>query len=315
MTTYEFRIRFELHPGVRLGFEDSRIVLNELDGGPCLRLQSGKRDSPIQDSSGAVVVGGPYPSYDEAQSVAVRVKSALLLWAVKEKLGVEFGDGPGRGGITEHGMRNLEEELGITVRNEVPGIDVYEMKENLVFVRSGARAELEKGGEAFRTGFNEILASSPELNDKVQLAMELYCSSFFDASPRSRFITLVTALEALIDPQDRTDDAIGLVADLQRRIETSSLSPKTEDSLRGSLERLKRESIGQAGKRMSRELLGGQQYAGLAAAIYFTHCYALRSQILHRGRPDDDETELLHEASTCQQFVRDILLKAAGMSV
>jgi hypothetical protein len=315
MPTFDFRIRFALPPDYSIGFKDASVIVFEAPSGETIRLKAGRQDQPIQKHRVAALIGGPYPSADAARGAAEQTKRALTIWAVTSKVGIDFGDGHVRSAITDQGKRICEDSLGRPIRNDIHGIDIYESNPGLLFVSIEAKAHLRKGGEAFLNTFRSALDSTEPIEERLQLAMELYCSSFFDVTPRSRFLTLVTALEALLEKPSRSKLAVQLVEALQAKVAASAISTEEKDSIRGSLERLKNESIGRAGKAMAQALLGKQEYGGVEAPAFFTFCYNLRSQIVHQGRPDDPATDVLSAANTCQQFVRDILMKKAGVSV
>ena len=79
-------------------------------------------------------------------------------------------------------------------------------------------------------------------------------------------------------------------------------------SMLGSLQRLKRESIGQAGRALAERLLGGKIYEGQTPAQFFSLCYSLRSSILHFGKVPTEITDFLSVCATAHAFVCDLLI-------
>ena len=121
-----------------------------------------------------------------------------------------------------------------------------------------------------------------ELTNRERLSLDLYNASFFEISPHARFLTLVMAVEALLEPEPRPDPVRAHVEELIRLTEMSGALPQNQkESLCGSLRWLLNESIGQAGRRLAREHLGAKTYGGLSGPQLFTHVYTLRSNLVH----------------------------------
>lgn len=200
MPDFDFRLRFHLPNSGRIGFDGEELLILQESDGKRLRLRSGSRGTPIKEHSQAAIIGGVYPCAEEARDAAERVKRALLIWAVKQRIGIDLGDGRQRSVITDAGIAMFESMLGHPVRNDLHGIDVYEHREDLMFVGMHAQATLGKSPPAFVEQIAAVFQDPVTLTEKQVLAAELYCASFFDVSFRSRLITLVTAVEALLEP-------------------------------------------------------------------------------------------------------------------
>jgi hypothetical protein len=141
-----------------------------------------------------------------------------------------------------------------------------------------------------------------------ELAGEILSASYFDASGRSRFVTRITAVEALLDPQPRSAAAQRVVAKLLEVVEEGGLDESTRAAMSGSLRWLNRESIGQAGRALAARLLHGRAYEGQAPDRFFSFCYNLRSSILHFGRVPVEITNFRNVCAAAHQFVCDILI-------
>jgi hypothetical protein len=123
----------------------------------------------------------------------------------------------------------------------------------------------------------------------------------------------MTAIEALLELQKRDPNAASLVDEFVSLVKRAPLDAETKNSMRGSLNWLRFESIGQAGKRMTRELLGTTIYDGRIAEKYFSYCYHLRSTIVHEGKTKK-VAELVVEANNLQQFVGDLIQASVGIT-
>jgi hypothetical protein len=83
--------------------------------------------------------------------------------------------------------------------------------------------------------------------------------------------------------------------------------PKNEiESLRGSLQWLRSESIGQAGRKLAARL-GNRRYADQPPPAFFSKCYELRSSLVHGAHPRPAWGEVGQRAAALELFVRDLL--------
>jgi len=100
--------------------------------------------------------------------------------------------------------------------------------------------------------------------------------SRFERSPQARFLVLITAVEILANEQPRIQREVEFVDRCLRNLETQGLGGA--QSLQGGLERLRKESIGAACRRLIRCSLGDE------AARRFSRLYGARSRFVHMGR-------------------------------
>lgn len=314
MPDFNFRLRFHLPNSGRIGFDGEELLVLEETNGKRLRLRSGALGTPIKEHSQAALIGGPYSSAEEAREAAERAKKALLTWAVQQRIGIDLGDGRQRSFLTNAGREMIESELKRPVRNDVHGIDVYEHQENLMFISMHLDATLSKSPETFSEQIATAFRNSLVLTEKQILAAELYCASFFDVSFRSRLITLVTAVEALLEPALRSQYAQTLVSTMETMVRQTAIDESTKEAMIGSLQWLRQDSIGQAGRDLCTRFLGSTEYFGMVASRFFSYCYELRSQILHFGKPTEGAVDLLTVSNACQAFVADLLLASFGVT-
>jgi hypothetical protein len=306
MPEYEFRLRFNL-ASTRINANVPELPLLDLPGGVQLRLRSGQTKKAIQDLERLAVVGSPFRSVEEARAAGEKTKSVLLYWALDHKLGIDFGDGHPRSRITPEGFAQLERDLNSPVRADVHGLDVYERNPELKFVLVQATAQLGVNVDSFIATFVREFEGARKISAKQSLAAEIYSSSFFDVSPKSRFITLVSAVEALLDPDPRPESVQLLVREMEQLVRASEIDKPTADSIYGSLQWLKAESIGQAGRKLAARLLSSKQYENKPADKFFNESYVIRSSLVHRGfiQPSINPLTL---ANTMSEFVGDLLL-------
>jgi hypothetical protein len=88
----------------------------------------------------------------------------------------------------------------------------------------------------------------------------------------------------------------------------SAIDKPTKEAIISSLQWLKDESIGESGRALCRRLLPDCRYDNRSPWAFFTLCYNLRSEMLHRGRIEDPKLDILSFANTLEGFVSDLLL-------
>jgi hypothetical protein len=307
MPEFGFRLRFNLAPAFRINSDAEELELLSLPSGERFRLRSAVRGTPIKNHRRTSLLGGPYSSSDLAHTAAEKAKFALLYWAVERRVGIDFGDGHPRGTFTREGLEFFRQQIGAPIRPDIHGIDVYELLPDLRFVMIDAVAEVGIAPANLIEGFGRSIQQARPLGTKQLLAVEVYSGSFFDESPRSRFITLVTAVGALLDPAPRSQSAKLLIENMEKLTRDSEIDNETKQSIIGSLQWLKAQSIGQAGRSLASHLLPEKKYDGRSAPSFFANCYNIRSQLVHNGRTERAVNMLLL-ANAMEQFVADLLL-------
>jgi len=308
MTAYCFRLRFNFPDAYRIGADVEQLELLVLPNGERIKLRSDSNGTLIKDHSSASILGGPYESEDQARTAAEKSKYAVLYWAIEQRLGIDFGDGKQRSIVTNEGLAMLEKQYGCPFRTDIHGIDVYEQIDKLQFAKFSANARVDKNPQNLIKTFCHEYVNSRELTEKQILASEIYAGSFFDVAPRSRFITLVTAVEALLEPLKRSEAVQTLVEDFRSATHSSNIDEATKRSIMGSLQWLRYESIGQAGRALARRLIPNDIFNGQSSDNFFTQCYNLRSQIMHRGAIEDESVDIFDLANTMELFVSRLLL-------
>jgi Apea-like HEPN len=144
---------------------------------------------------------------------------------------------------------------------------------------------------------------------KLRLAFEIYASSFFESSRSARFLTLMTALEAIAESASRPAPVIDCLEGFMNRLKSRReelvrlVGAEEFESLAGSLRNLQEKSIGQKIRTLLKTKL-----AGTPEAVHipqFSHIYEIRSRLVHQGLSDD--TEVGSAISTLDNLVPAIL--------
>ncbi len=310
MPLCDFRLRFNFPEGYRIDSDVELLELLVLPLGECIKLRSGAAGTPIKDHAHAAVLGKSFASEEQARAAAEKSKRALLYWAIEHRVGIDFGDRKlkPQGFVTNAGLAALEKQYEGPFRNDMHGIDVYEHVENLRFVSFNVEPTLGKYPPRLIEAFQREYLNNREFTEKQTLASEIYASSFFDVSALSRFITLVTAVEALLDPLKRSDEVEALVKEFIAKTQQSTVDKLTRESIIGSLNRIRYQSISQAGRTLAHRFIPNELFKGQSSAAFFARSYDLRGQIVHDGKIADEKLNIRDVANVMETFVAQLLL-------
>jgi hypothetical protein len=162
--------------------------------------------------------------------------------------------------------------------------------------------------EQFLSVFQTALSRPREIDNRERVALELFNASFFQTSEDSRFLLLMSGLEALIVQQPRSEAVYAFVRTLTAVIEAANRIDEMErDALKQGVGQFQRESIGQAGRRLVSETLDGRTYEGMTPSDFFSRCYRLRSRLVHGDLPFPTREELGGVVAQIEVMLSDLL--------
>jgi len=291
--TYCFRLRFRVGR-VRIESTDTVLALTDPDTHPeIVRLAAADTDQPLNATQEYQVTGRSYATEEAASLAAKRWQGVIEKTFARNKIGADFGRTAPTQWLSPELLAQHEAEQGTTVIQDRLGATVFEgepeprfLKWTLEDYRGRYPAHLQVVAAA--ADKRDITMSAPE-----RLAFELFSASFWPSLyPDARFMLMMMALETLIEPGSRSDEAVAHVDELIHATQESGLAKQDVDSLVISLRHLRTESIGRAGKRLV-ERLGGRRYMDHTPKQFFQSCYDFRSRLVHGGtdRPSRDDVE------------------------
>jgi hypothetical protein len=223
------------------------------------------------------------------------------------RIGADFGLRAPHGFVTKYGLMMVEDASGRRALNDVHGITVFECEPPPVFVRISAKAKVGKPVDRFLDLLEAAMSADLTMSARDELAFDLYSASFFERSADARFLMLMMALETLIEQEPRSDAVAEHVARLVEATRAADDIPEHERaSLVGSLLGLRKESVGQAGRRLAASL-GEREYMGESPPVFFTQCYDLRSALVHGHYPRPEPGDVGTRAANLEGFVGDLL--------
>lgn len=266
-------------------------------------------DVSIKEAESAAAHGGPYETIEQARSRGETWLSILKTALAAVNIGADFGLRSLQGGrFTEAGLAMLRQNFpDVNVMNDEPGVMVYQGDGRQVRFYSGsARGSVIKPAARVVKAVELAMAVDEPMSEERQVAYDLYAASFSQPSPDARFLLLMLAMEAMIEPLPREQAVVNHVAKLEEATRNAELPQDQRQSLLNSLEFLRKESISQAGRRLVRTL-GERRYAEMSPSRFFTDSYALRSRLVHGAHPLPTLNEINHRAAPLEVFVSNLL--------
>jgi hypothetical protein len=294
-----------LSAGRRIDSTESSWTLR--DTGELVVLAPSNEKKTIGESHKFIVTGSGYSSEVLAQDAGARWTAVLQAAFVHVRLGADFEYKKQRlGGLTEVGLRRAAEVSGRPVENQRPGIMTYKTDERPTLASMSASPTLPVPEEWLKDAISVATRTPGEHSDEWELAYDLFSASSFQTSGDGRFMMLMMAIEAVLSPESRSDEARAHIEALVSTTRNSSLPQSDTDSIVGALRSLKIEPVGQAGRRLA-SLLEGKEYQGESPRKFFTQCYELRSQLVHGQQPRPARQEIDYRAAGLECYVSDLL--------
>jgi hypothetical protein len=262
--THPYAVRMHLLCGsnVELVLDKDSIRIPFADA--CALQLTKERGSPREEANfhtRAVIDLDAFPSACEAER-AGRLLTASLLWvAAFKRVTIGFRK---RTGDYPFAVRNRTLSSGFSMEGE-------------------GRALYKVTPEEIAAIAQQAYSAGSDISQAVLISMEFFAAARLEATDRARFISLMTALEALAVQQDLGDEISGVLNALAEQLESAPQlqGPKHErlrTSLSSRLRQLRQESVRQAILRTIREHIQDRK-----AERFVDDAYGIRSKMLHEG--------------------------------
>jgi len=304
-SSYRFRIRFFLPAGDSFNFDEKQIEIQLDNFKFVLKPFNAEK---INQTNHLLLIGGSFNTPDEAEKIGMRAKKALLLSSTKLRIGIDLGSDKATGGLSNYLKDKICKETGEKIINDVHGLSVYENIPQVKFIYAGpVTVGIGINDKKFTHIFSECYKKNLKLSATKQLALELYSASFFEPTLRARFLTLMMVTETLIKPNKRIGRGKEFVEHLIEKAKQSNLINSERQSILGSLQWLLKESISKTGRDLADKYLGEQKYLNKSSKQFFTYCYSIRSDLVHKGYAKDEKLNFGTLVGELQRYVADLL--------
>jgi hypothetical protein len=273
---------------------------------PPISVNLPERRRPSEDQFFILWCGG-FTSEEAARAEGVRVKTAVMLAGVLLSFGIDVGTDQVMSPAAHRSDGQSDEHL----QPDVHGLQVVPEIEGTIHFGQFMRVGVHLVHTNFHEDFKQSVAQSYSLNKaltkKQTLAAQLYNQSHFLLSDTARFLTLISAMEALADQRSKSPATVALIG---RMMEMAAAAGNPDD-LNNRLGNLKQESIRSACRRLVETY--GENPADTHEARAFARAYTIRSTLLHEGEPPPG-TDLAAELRTLDLLVRHLLVRHVAFS-
>jgi hypothetical protein len=299
MATYAFHIKCTLSEEFS-ATKDCEVPLElPAPAGPIkARLTQGKGGT---GSSLSLRCGG-FESEAGARVAGVPVKTAVMLTGVLLGAGIDVGDDQ----AVSDALQQSDEQLSEQFQPDLNGLQVVpEIKgKPFLSVRFGRPVFKDDSWVGrFQEHVVETYAPGRPLTKRQTLAAKLCNLSYFLTSDIARFVTLITAVEALVDQASSPSATRASVDCMLAMVQADTdLEPSEREVLKSRLGSLKQESIGSACRAVV------LAHCGEAAAEAFPRLYGIRSRWLHLGEPPSG-TDLPADLRKLESLVSELVVR------
>lgn len=258
-----------------------------------------------------------FPSEDAALAYAPRVWNCLGYMAVQMNTGFFVDMTPSKVDLVddpEKTARELERSMGVLYTGPVHG---WVDSQFPAAVPIGLNIRTTKFGTmtgsvtwpkdvyvaALARNLNSVLSAQPYDNRRLRLAIELFSQSQREVSMRSRFLTLVIALEVLAEPSEKHPNVVALLSEFAVKVKTAlDHYPKDSDEYHAlqSLHRdalfRKRDSLRSSLRRLVLDSLAHEpEPIRVARSKEMVDAYDLRGKLVHEGELSTTELNTAHD--------------------
>lgn len=291
--TWCFRLRFHLPDRRALQHDGGEwVVLDEPPQRVALVPDDGQET--LATARTLALCGSGYDTQGRAETTGQQWRDWFTLALASTSTGVDFGDrAPTGGGLTRTGLQ--------TYQAGVAG----------VVVEAAGAGRRGVGHQELSGALARARATSQQVTTGQQLAYDLFSTAQAQSDTATCFILLVMAVEALIEQRPPSPATQDVITELVEEVKASGLLAEERSSLLGSLHDLrKRESVGQAGRRLAAGV--GDHLTPLLGedpVKFFTRCYALRSDLVHGNDLRPGREDLSGRAAHLEVFVSHLISK------
>ncbi len=135
--------------------------------------------------------------------------------------------------------------------------------------------------------------------------MDLFASARLEKSENARFIALITAIEALLEPVEYGGQVCELIAHFTEQVDSvENMDDLIKGSIKDRLKYLKQETITKSIRRLIRKTLPGNK----RIENFMVEAYEVRSKLVHEGKSDENLGELILKVNEIMAKVYAALL-------
>ena len=245
-----------------------------------------------------LITSSGYHDLATAKASATEAIKRLLLGAVAATVGVHFHMG--------ECVVSRTPEMSILFTNN--GRQLIQDQGNVTFYEDDLPVDfIEAHGTCTQTRhitclIDKIVSIPHEVSEEIVLASEIYCLTHFESSSRAKFLALITAIEVLGAPTDRSAEEIEVVKKICDFVKSSQLPDEQRNKLLSACGNLRKRSIGDSVRGIVKQHLGSEREEEFASL------YQIRNKLAHRGPRLDLGREVAQLQSIVEQLLASLVL-------
>lgn len=305
--THSFRIRVNASKTDKLNADQNRLTVACDEPEISVVLVNPQQGEPLKGASRLALVGSGYKTSEEALIAGQNYLNSFLYALAKVRLGVDFGAKGQRSVVTSQGLAYFQAQSSKRILNDFHGLMTYESLPAPAFMSASGEMTRFSSPEKLLFAIAEGIKSNVTFTDQEYTSLTFFNASFFQPDEESRFVMLMMAIEALLQPAQRSPAALALVSELIEKVKSSHLCASEKDAMLGSLSWLRNDSIAKTGQILATQRLGSNSYDTQSPAKFFSRCYALRSKLVHGHLPVSAFIEIAAVSAPLELFVSDLL--------
>jgi len=273
-------------------------------------------DGPLRTATRLALRGTTYETEIDAYRAGERALAALRIAFIRTMTPADFLERTLMGGMSEEALAAAQQAVDRVQADEpsdaprliaVPkrsGVIVHPSDEQHLSFQTSGTATVTKSASGLAHAYQDAVQSA-SVDRGASLAFDLWSASVRMPSIDSRFLTLVNAIEALIEQRPTAGPELEAVEQLQAAVNGMELEEGSRSSLHARIDDFRRESIGRAGRRLMRRL-DPELYDGQRATQFFTGVYEMRSRLTH-GDDAPPHPEIANASVELDRLVRDLI--------
>ncbi|MFG3619059.1 hypothetical protein [Nocardia sp. NPDC047654] len=308
---YNFRNTIKLADGYRLDVQGEQVVVLA-DEPAKIEIRPLPAETKFADTSDLLVEGGPFPSEEAAIEAGKNWRTYLLIAFAQQRLGIDLGPDDNPRAEPMAFLADKAAELGVQALRGRPGLLVFPSEPPATFGTFSAVAEVQRKPNDLIQSVDEVRSLRPSLTEAQELAFRLLHLAYFDTNPETRFILLVTAIEAVLEQGERSVEFIRWLEQLMSETKAADLDSRTRDAMLNYLGLGRRESIAASAKRLVEALGVDRSYDGKSPGAFFSACYTRRSDLVHGNLPRPTVAESKRLLPILERFVAEVLAANIG---
>lgn len=315
MPSFLFKLTFHVEGGTLVD-DDSESIQIDFRGSLGTVEIGVRHAESLSEASWFVLTGRGYQTEEEARQAGERARELVYFLQVERDVDIDLGDDEKTGMVGDVVKESMKaaSEKEIEVHYSTHGLAVYPEEPQPLIASGQAGLTVQRNWErTVQELLPDLHESELSLDERTSLACSLYGSAQSTNSPRATFLFLVTAIESLLEPEERSEGAVSLVDGFIEKVKMSCLDESERDSLIGSLRWLRQDSITRTGEQLVEKHLGEAEYDGMEAPDFFRKCYSIRSELLHEGEPKDESIDVFRLANSLDEMVSNLLASVCGV--